>query len=151
MILLAPPGSRRDWVRQTLGDRVHFVSRDIRQNYLKYYHQIDLGLDTLPYNGHTTTIDSLWMGVPVITLIGKTVVGRAGLSQLSNIGLTELAATTPDQFVELAAKTAADLPALSTLRQTLRERTRSSPLMDAERFARDIESAYRQMWLTWCK
>jgi len=91
------------------------------------------------------------MGVPVVTLIGKTVVGRAGFSQLSNVGLTELAATTPEQFVELAAKVAADLSRLAELRRTLRDRTRSSPLMDAERFARDIESAYRQMWLTWCR
>jgi predicted O-linked N-acetylglucosamine transferase (SPINDLY family) len=151
MVLLAPPGSRREWVSQTLGDRVDFVSRAGRQNYLKYYNRIDLGLDTLPYNGHTTSIDSLWMGVPVVTLVGNTVVGRAGISQLSNVGLTELAATTPDQFVDLAAKLAADLPKLSELRRTLRDRTRSSPLMDAERFVRDIESAYRQMWLTWCK
>jgi predicted O-linked N-acetylglucosamine transferase (SPINDLY family) len=62
-----------------------------------------------------------------------------------------LAATTADQFVELAAKMATDLPGLSALRQSLRERTRRSPLMDGERFTRDIESAYRQMWLTWCK
>jgi len=151
MVLLAPPGSRRQWISHTLGDRVDFVSRESRQNYLQFYNRIDLGLDTLPYNGHTTSIDSLWMGVPVVTLIGKTVVGRAGFSQLSNVGLTELAATTPEQFVELAAKVAADLSRLAELRRTLRDRTRSSPLMDAERFARDIESAYRQMWLTWCR
>ncbi len=148
MVLLAPPGSRRQWVARTLGERVDFVSRDSRRNYLRFYNRIDLGLDTLPYNGHTTSIDSLWMGVPVVTLLGRTVVGRAGFSQLSNVGLSELAATTADQFVELAAKLAADLPKLTELRRTLRERTRSSPLMDGERFARDIESAYRQMWLT---
>jgi predicted O-linked N-acetylglucosamine transferase (SPINDLY family) len=151
MVLLAPPGSRRQWVSRTLGDRVDFVSRDSRRNYLQFYHRIDLGLDTLPYNGHTTSIDSLWMGVPVVTLVGRTVVGRAGFSQLSNVGLSELAATTAERFVELAANVAADLPRLTELRRTLRDRTRSSPLMDGERFARDIESAYRQMWLTWCK
>jgi protein O-GlcNAc transferase len=151
LVLLAPPGSRRQWVGQTLGDRVDFVSRQSRERYLKYYHRIDLGLDTLPYNGHTTTLDSLWMGVPVVTLVGRTVVGRAGLSQLSNVGLAELAATTPEQFVELAAILAADLPRLAGIRRTLRDRMRASPLIDAARFARDIESAYRQMWLTWCK
>jgi protein O-GlcNAc transferase len=151
LILLAPPGSAQAWVRRTLGNRVDFVSRQTRRNYLLLYSQIDIGLDTLPYNGHTTSIDSLWMGVPVITLIGKTVVGRAGLSQLSNVGLAHLAAATPDQFIEIAAKTAADLPALSALRQNLRERTRRSPLMDADRFTRVIESAYRQMWITACK
>jgi predicted O-linked N-acetylglucosamine transferase (SPINDLY family) len=151
MLLLAPPGSRREWVSRILGNRADFVSRTNRENYLRYYNRIDLGLDTLPYNGHTTSIDSLWMGVPVVTLLGRTVVGRAGFSQLSNVGLTELVATTPDQFIELAAKLAADIPRLAELRQTLRDRTRSSPLMDGERFTRDIESAYRRMWLRWCK
>ncbi len=151
MMILAPPGSRRQWVCQTLGDRVDFVSRQTRPDYLKFYNQIDLGLDTLPYNGHTTSLDSLWMGVPVVTLVGRTVVGRAGISQLSNVGLSELAATEPEQFVELAAKLAADLPKLAELRASLRDRMRSSPLMDADGFARDIESAYRQMWLKWCK
>jgi protein O-GlcNAc transferase len=151
MRLLAPTGSRREWVSQVLGNRVEFVSRESRLNYLKFHNQIDLGLDTLPYNGHTTSIDSLWMGVPVVTLIGQTIAGRAGFSQLSNIGLPELAATTPEQFVKIAANQAADLPRLSELRRTLRERTRSSPLMDGERFARDIESAYRTMWASYCK
>jgi predicted O-linked N-acetylglucosamine transferase (SPINDLY family) len=82
--------------------------------------------------------------------VGRTVVGRAGFSQLSNVGLSELAATTAERFVELAANVAADLPRLTELRRTLRDRTRSSPLMDGERFARDIESAYRQMWQDRC-
>jgi predicted O-linked N-acetylglucosamine transferase (SPINDLY family) len=151
MRLLAPTGSRREWVSQMLGNRVDFVSRESRPNYLKFHNQIDLGLDTLPYNGHTTSIDSLWMGVPVITLIGKTVAGRAGFSQLSNVGLPELAATTPEQFVKLAANLAADLPRLSELRRTLRDRTRSSPLMQGKGFAKDIESAYREIWLNYCK
>ncbi len=151
MLLLATTGSRREWVSKLLGDRVDFVSRESRLNYLKFHSQIDLGLDTLPYNGHTTSIDSLWMGVPVVTLIGKTIAGRAGFSQLSNVGLTELAATTPEQFVKLAANLAADLPGLAELRRTLRDRTRASPLMQGERFAKDIESAYREMWLTYCK
>jgi protein O-GlcNAc transferase len=151
MRLLATTGSRREWVSHVLANRVDFVSRERRLNYLKFHNQIDIGLDTLPYNGHTTSIDSLWMGVPVVTLIGKTVAGRAGFSQLSNIGLPELAATTPQQFVELAANLAADLPRLAELRRTLRDRTRASPLMQGERFAQDIESAYREIWLTYCK
>jgi predicted O-linked N-acetylglucosamine transferase (SPINDLY family) len=151
MLLLAPSGSRREWVSQLLGNRVDFVSRESRLNYLKFHNRIDIGLDTLPYNGHTTSIDSLWMGVPVVTLIGQTVAGRAGFSQLSNVELSELAATTPEQFITIAANLAADLPRLAQLRRTLRERTRSSPLMDGERFARDIESAYRAMWLSYCQ
>ncbi|HEX4052901.1 MAG TPA: tetratricopeptide repeat protein [Tepidisphaeraceae bacterium] len=151
MLMLAPSGSRRQWVSQLLSDRVDFISRQPRNEYLKFYHRVDLGLDTLPSNGHTTSLDSFWMGVPVVTLIGNTVVGRAGFSQLSNLQLSELVAKTADEYVTIAAKLAADLPKLAELRRTLRERMRFSLLMDADRFTRDIESAYRQMWLTWCK
>ena len=91
------------------------------------------------------------MGVPIVTLLGKTVVGRAGWSQLCNLGLKELAAETPEQYVALAANLAGDLPRLQELRRTLRQRMLQSPLMDAERFARHMESAYRQMWRRWCQ
>jgi predicted O-linked N-acetylglucosamine transferase (SPINDLY family) len=91
------------------------------------------------------------MGVPVVTLIGNTVVGRAGHSQLSNLGLRELIAQSPDQFVSIAAGLAADLDRLAELRESLRERMRNSPLMDAPRFARNIEAAYRKMWQWWCE
>ena len=109
-----------------------------------------MGLDTFPYNGHTTSIDSFWMGVPVITLVGKTPVGRAGISQLSNLGLPELIAQTPEQYVQIAADLAKDLPRLAELRSTLRTRMQSSPLMDGPRFARNMEAAYREIWRKWC-
>jgi len=150
MILLAPHGSCQSWVRQTLGDRVSFVARENRPQYLKYYHRIDIGLDTLPYNGHTTTLDSLWMGVPVVTMIGQTVVGRAGLSQLSNLNLTDLITKSPQEFVDCAAHLAGDIPRLTDLRRTLRDRMRASPLLDGRRFARDVEEAYHSIWKTWC-
>jgi predicted O-linked N-acetylglucosamine transferase (SPINDLY family) len=76
-------------------NRIDITHRASHRQYLEQYHKIDIGLDTFPYNGHTTSLDALWMGVPVVTLVGKTVVGRAGLSQLANLGLTELAAETP--------------------------------------------------------
>ena len=88
-------------------DRVTFVARRPRPQYLKYYHGIDIGLDTVPYNGHTTSLDSLWMGVPLITLVGPTVVGRAGLSQLMNLGLVELIARSPEEYVRIAVEWAA--------------------------------------------
>ena len=91
------------------------------------------------------------MGVPTITLVGKTVVGRVGWSLLCNLGLQELAAQTPDEYVALAVQLAGDLPRLQDLRATLRARMRASPLMDAERFARNMEQAYRQMWRKWCQ
>jgi predicted O-linked N-acetylglucosamine transferase (SPINDLY family) len=133
-----------------LADRISFVAPRLRPQYLELYRQIDIGLDTFPYNGHTTSLDSFWMGVPVVTLVGSTVVGRAGSSQLTNLGLTELIAKTPDEFISIASELATHLPCLTTLRATLRERMRSSPLMDAPRFARNIEKAYREIWEKWC-
>ena len=90
------------------------------------------------------------MGVPVVTLPGETVVGRAGLSQLTNLALHELIASTPDDYVSIAATLASDRQRLATLRRTLRRRLETSPLMNAERFARHTESAYRAMWVRWC-
>jgi predicted O-linked N-acetylglucosamine transferase (SPINDLY family) len=157
LLLLAPEGSSRQRVLDRLGregigpERVEFVSKQSRLEYLRTYHRIDIGLDTVPCNGHTTSLDSFWMGVPVITLVGQTVVGRAGLSQLTNLGLTELIAQTPQQYVQIAADLAKDLPRLAELRRTLRPRMQASPLMDAPRFARNVEAAYRQMWRNWCR
>jgi predicted O-linked N-acetylglucosamine transferase (SPINDLY family) len=119
--------------------------------YLEIYRRIDVGLDSFPYNGHSTSLDSFWMGVPVITLVGETVVGRAGLSQLTNLGRTELIAHTPEEYVRTAAELAGDLPRLAEMRRTLRPRMEASPLMDAAGFTRDIEAAYRQMWRAWCE
>jgi len=156
LLLLAPQGSARE---RTLNlfqhegisrDRICFTRFRPRLDYLAQYHHIDIGLDTFPYNGHTTSLDSYWMGVPVVTLVGDTVVGRAGLSQLTNLGLMELVAETPEAFIESAIRLASDLDRLQALRATLRERMRSSPLMDAPRFARNIEAAYREMWRRWC-
>jgi predicted O-linked N-acetylglucosamine transferase (SPINDLY family) len=121
-----------------------------RENYFQQYHRIDIGLDAFPYNGHSTSIDSFWMGVPVVTLIGPTAVGRAGWSQLCNLDLRELAATTPEQFIEIAVRSAGDLPRLGELRRSLRDRMRNSPLMDCPRFTRNVEAAYRKMWEDYC-
>ena len=91
----------------------------------QYYHGIDIALDTVPYNGHTTSLDALWMGVPVVTLVGQTVVGRAGLCQLMNLGLPELIASGPEQYVQIAVELARDLSRLRGLRATLRQRMRT--------------------------
>ena len=77
-------------------DRVAFVARQPRPRYLELYHRIDIGLDTFPYNGQTTSLDAFWQGVPVVTLVGTTPVARAGLSLLTNLGLSELVAETPE-------------------------------------------------------
>jgi predicted O-linked N-acetylglucosamine transferase (SPINDLY family) len=156
LMVLAPEESAREMATRILGghgidpNRLRFISTKPRSQYMSIYHRIDIGLDTLPYNGHTTSLDSYWMGVPVVTLVGQTVVGRAGLSQATNLGMTELIGWTEEEFVAIATRLAGDLPGLSELRRGLRARMRQSPLCDAKGFTRGIEGAYRQMWQTWC-
>ena len=156
LALLAPPGSHRQHLLGRLAahdmapERVDFVSFKPRSEYLQAYHQIDVGLDTYPYNGHTTSLDSLWMGVPVVTRVGQTCVGRAGLSQLFQLDLLELAAQTDELFVSTVVGLAKDLPRLAILRRELRGRLSRSPLMDGPRFARNIEAAYREVWQHYC-
>jgi predicted O-linked N-acetylglucosamine transferase (SPINDLY family) len=131
-------------------ERLEFLGLQPRWEYLRTYDRIDIALDTLPYNGITTTCDALWMGTPVVSLTGKTSAGRAGLGILSTIGLPELVANDPNQFVEIAVGLARDRSRLIEWRKNLRRRMESSPLMDAARFARNVESAYRWMWQRWC-
>jgi protein O-GlcNAc transferase len=150
--LLAPPGRHRQRLLQRLdeqgiqAERVSFVPYRARALYLRSYHDIDIGLDTFPYNGHTTSLDSFWMGVPTITRVGSTCVGRATLSQLFHLGLVELAADSDADCVAAAVALANDLPRLAEMRQRLRARLQQSPLMDARRFAQNIESIYREVW-----
>jgi predicted O-linked N-acetylglucosamine transferase (SPINDLY family) len=157
LLLLAPPGCARERVANTLQEygiareRVEFTGRLPRMEYLKLHNRIDLGLDPFPYNGHVTSLDAFWMGVPTATLVGERAAGRAGWSQLCNLGLEELAATTPEHYIEIVSGLAGDLERLAGLRRTLRERMRASPLMDGPRFARNVESAYRVMWRKWCE
>jgi predicted O-linked N-acetylglucosamine transferase (SPINDLY family) len=157
LLLLCPKGSHRKWVYETFvaagvsADRVKLTHGRPRPEYLQLYHAIDISLDPLPYNGHTTSLDSFWMGVPLITMAGETVVGRAGVSQLTNLGLTELIAQNADQYVDLAVRLSTDVPRLIGMRAGMRQRMKQSPLMDGERFARNVETAYRQMWHRWCQ
>jgi predicted O-linked N-acetylglucosamine transferase (SPINDLY family) len=129
---------------------VQFIEARQRLKYLEVYHQLDIVLDTFPYNGHTTSLDALWMGVPVISLVGSEAVSRAGLSQLSNLNLCELAAFSPNEYVAIAEQLASDLPRLAKLRATSRSRMETSVLMDAKAFTRSIEGAFRIMWRRWC-
>jgi predicted O-linked N-acetylglucosamine transferase (SPINDLY family) len=157
LILLSRPGSHRQRTIETLtregvaAPRVEFVDACPRREYLELYHRLDIALDTFPYNGHTTSLDALWMGVPVVTLAGATPVSRAGLSQLTNLGLPELVAHTESDYVAIAEGLARDLPRLAQLRSTLRDRMKDSVLMDAPRFARQVEQAYQNMWHDWLR
>jgi protein O-GlcNAc transferase len=125
-------------------DRIDVIAQMGFRDYLRQYGRIDIALDTFPYNGHTTTLDALWMGVPVITLVGSRAVSRGGLSLLTNLNLAELAAKDESDFVKAATRLAADLPRLSELRNTLRSRLLNSPLANAAEFARNLEVLYRQ-------
>ena len=131
--------------------RVQFAGKRPLNAYYALHNTFDIALDPFPHNGGTTTCDALWMGVPVITLAGEHAVMRAGASILSTIGLQELVADSVEGYVTLAAELANDLPRLADLRRTLRPRMASSPLMDLPGFVNDLEQAYRQMWLAWCK
>jgi len=131
--------------------RAGFVGRQPLADYLETYRQIDVALDPHPYCGGTTTCDALCMGVPVVSLAGRTAVSRAGATLLSNVGLAHLVTRTPEQYVEVAAALIRDAAGLAALRRELRERIESSPVMNARQFARDVEAAFRTGWRAWCR
>jgi protein O-GlcNAc transferase len=120
------------------------------RRHLGLYQQVDVALDTCPYHGTTTTCEALWMGVPVVTLAGRTHVSRVGVSLLSCVGLPELIAQSAEDYISIATGLSGDLSRLAELRRTLRPRMLASPLMDAAGFARNVEAAYQQMWRNWC-
>jgi protein O-GlcNAc transferase len=121
-------------------------------DHLAAYAQVDIGLDTFPFNGSTTTWQALYMGVPVVTLAGSRFVGRVGLSLLTALGLPELAASAPADFVKIAVALAGDPDRLQGLRAGMRARIESSPLVDAPGHARALEAVLRDFWRRrWCQ
>ncbi len=157
LILLAPPDSCRSRVIEQLSQygvdagRIEFLNRMPHAEYMRTYHRIDISLDTFPYNGHSTSLDSLWMGVPVVTLVGKTVVGRGGLSQLTSIGQNDLIAYSADEYLEKAKQLSSNLEKLSTLRSSLRDQMRQSALINPAGITTAIEDAYRQKWIEYVR
>ena len=154
-LLIEAPGLhqrefRRDIIsrfeRQGVGpEQLKLLDRDTSLQY-KIYHQVDIALDPFPYNGGTSTCDLLWMGVPLVTLIGNSQVSRLGYSWVSILGYPEWAAKTPQEYVQVAQKLSYDIRALNTIRLGLRATMEKSPLMDGPRFARNLEKAFRGMW-----
>jgi len=120
------------------------------EDYLELHNKIDVNLDVFPYTGGTTTCHSLWMGVPVITMVGEPVISRGGASLLSVLGLDELVASSPEEYVEIAVRLAGNSERISKLRSALRPMMTTSPLTDAQLFTRNLEHAYRTMWEKWC-
>ena len=119
-------------------------------SHLEVYHQVDIGLDSFPYNGATTTCEALWMGVPVVSLEGHTHPGRMGASILRTAGLPELIASGTGDYVARCQSLAEDPQRLSYLREGMRERLRASPLLDGAGFGRDFGAALRAMWEQAC-
>lgn len=114
--------------------------------HLHQYAHVDIALDTYPYHGTTTTCESLWMGVPVITLAGDSHVSRVGVSLLTHAGLQELIAFSPEEYVAIAVKLAQDKERLNFLRYSLRAQMAQSPLMDAAGVTKEVEKAYLGMY-----
>ncbi len=114
------------------------------------YAVMDIALDTFPYNGTTTTCEALWMGVPVVSLAGRSHVARVGASLLSTVGLPQCIAETPEEYIEKAVALANNRPLLAGLRQNLRQLVATSPLCDHQRFTQGLEALYRSAWRKWC-
>jgi predicted O-linked N-acetylglucosamine transferase (SPINDLY family) len=156
ILIHADAGAHRERAKALLAaagidpSRLEFAGFVPLSEYLKIYHRIDIALDPFPYTGGTTSCDALWMGVPLVSQAGKTAVSRGGLSILSNLGLPELVARDTAQYVQIATGLAGNLPRLAKLRSELRDRMEKSPLSDPVQFARDVETAYREMWRNWC-
>lgn len=153
---LSDPGTQARLRAELCGERVDPQRLILRPwdksgaDHLETYNEVDIALDTYPYNGATTTCEALWMGVPVVTLAGTTHPSRMGLSILSAAGLPALAAATPEHYAALARELAADPGALANRRAGLREGLRVSPLLDGAGFARDFGAALRTMWTEAC-
>ncbi|MFQ5642931.1 MAG: tetratricopeptide repeat protein [Thiogranum sp.] len=133
------------------GEQLELRYEQISQcSYLSVYREIDIALDPFPWNGHVTTCEALWMGVPVITLLGPVHRGRLSASVMHQVGLEELVAENPDDYVYIAGELAGDLERLVQLHTGLRQQVAESPLCDGPGLAREVEAIYRRIWRHWC-
>jgi predicted O-linked N-acetylglucosamine transferase (SPINDLY family) len=157
LLMVCPPGQTEERIRGFFAGqgvdpaRLEFFAHGPWAAYVQLFGKIDIALDSFPFNGMTTTCHALWMGVPVVTQVGANPVSRTGLSLLHTVGLPELATGSQAECIEIAAELAGDFDRLAELRSTLRARMQASPLMDAPRFARNVEAAYRSLWRRWCE
>jgi len=132
--------------------RLHYAKfAKSTQDHLRVYQKVDVALDSFPYNGATTTFEALWMGVPVVTLVGDTHVSRVGKSILATLGFDNLIADTPEAFVTICQTLANDIDYIQNFRQTIREKMQASPLMDAKTFTKQLEEIYQRIWNNWCE
>jgi protein O-GlcNAc transferase len=157
LVLLAPGSAETDErIRAAFHaggvakDRIEIVRRATPVEYLARYNRIDIALDPMPFNGHTTTCDAAWMGCPTVTLSGEIYAHRYGGSVMRNLNLAELVADGDEQYVTAATALAGDMPRLARIRRELREVMSRSIITDGTRFTTNLERAYRQMWRSWC-
>jgi predicted O-linked N-acetylglucosamine transferase (SPINDLY family) len=131
-------------------DRLELRGASPHADMLAEYGDIDIALDPFPYGGGMTSAEALWMGVPVVTWPQDRIASRQTVAFLTELGLTDLAAGSADDYVRIAADLAADPARRADLRRTLRPRMAASPLTDGVQFTPGLEAAYRQMWRRWC-
>jgi predicted O-linked N-acetylglucosamine transferase (SPINDLY family) len=142
---------RAEFAARIQPDRLEQIRTVPLPAYFKLYQRIDIALDPHPFTGGTTTCDALYMGVPVVTLGGRNGVSRSGVSVLSQVGLSDLIAQSPAQYIDKACELARDVERLALLRSTLRQRMNTSPLMDVDAFVRELQATFRSAWVKWCQ
>lgn len=159
-LLLKAPSFKDDGAVEAFAQR--FLAEGIARERLEFrgpvgltdmmaeYADVDIALDPVPYNGGTTTLQAMWMGVPVVVKAGGHFVSRMGASFMTAAGLTDWVAQTDADYVRIAAAMARDRQALLSLKRGLRERLQAAPAWDIDQYTRDFEGALRQMWLAYC-
>ena len=157
LMLTVPEGRAREAVTRAFAahgiaaDRLVLAGRLPFDAFLAAFREADIALDPFPFAGTTTTCQTLWMGVPVVTLAGASHAGRVGVSMLTNVGLANLVARDEGEYVAIGVDLASDVPRLAALRVGMRNRLLASPLTDGARLARAVEEAYRTMWENYCR
>ncbi|MBE0614761.1 MAG: tetratricopeptide repeat protein [Burkholderiales bacterium] len=156
LMATVPPGEARARLLRVFvekgvdAQRIRFSERLDKPGFRALHQQVDIALDAYPCNGGATTCETLWLGVPVLSLAGDEFRTRAGLSLLNTVGLPQLVARDSAEFLAIAADLASDTEKLQALRAGLREAMRVSPLCDAAGYTRALEAIYRGIWSEWC-
>jgi predicted O-linked N-acetylglucosamine transferase (SPINDLY family) len=132
-------------------DRLILEDYGSRAEYFAAHNRVDIALDPFPYPGGTTTAEALWMGVPVITMMGSGFLARQGFGLLCNAGLADWVANDADHYLSVATQNASDLSKLALLRSNLRAQVLTSPIFDADTFSKHFYDGLRVMWGRWCE
>lgn len=156
MMITVPEGEPRKRLLRSFGDlgiaaqRLEFHGKLPAAEFYRKFLEVDITLDSASVSGGTTTCESLWMGVPVIALVGGRFITRVSYSFLSTAGLSNFAATSAEDYIRIAVDLADNLPQLAEIRAGLRDRLRTTPLTDEVGFTRNLEKLYREIWRKWC-